>query len=60
MHWLKATLNGFDTIPTPNAMGEAVDHTHTVKRKADFVQVAEFDVVSAYISSSMTAQLLPT
>lgn len=60
MHWLKATLNGFDAIPTPNAMGEAADHTHMVKIKADFVQVAEFDVVSACISSSMTTQLLPT
>lgn len=60
MHWLKATLNGFDTIPTPNAMGEAVHHTRGVKIKADFAQVAEFDVASAHISSCMTAQLLPT
>lgn len=47
-------------IPTANAMREAAYHTHTVKIKEDFLQVAQFDVVSAYISCSMTAQLLPT
>lgn len=58
MHWLDATLTAFDMIPTPNAMGEAVHHIHKIRAVLvhQTLQLAQ----SAHISSSMTAQLLPT
>lgn len=61
MHWLQTALDGSDMTPTPHAMEKLhITHTHRVKIKADSAQVAEFDAVSAHISSSTTAQLLPT